>query len=234
MAIISPSDIVRSVMNQACTDEMPGPVLRRLPRYLTHVRELNKVGQEWVSSREIAQTLGLTMSTVRQDISHLDLVGVSKRGYEVSKLERVLSETLGAGSIHQTVIVGAGLLGRALALHADFEESGFVTCAIFDAAPHIVGTSVGPLVVKPMTELQSITQEFNVDIGVIAVPADAAQSVADQLVGTGILGILNLAHSHLHVPKHVYMVEARIIARMQEIAYAIRAGRMPAAKYSSS
>ena len=234
MAISSRPDIVKIVMSHACTDEMPGPVLRRLPRYLTHVRELNKVDQEWVSSREIAQTLGLTMSTVRQDISHLDLVGVSKRGYEVSKLERVLSETLGAGSIHQTVIVGAGLLGRALALHADFEESGFVTCAIFDAAPHIVGTSVGPLVVKPMGELDSIVREINVDIGVIAVPANAAQSVADQLVGAGILGILNLAHSHLHVPKHVYIVEARIIARMQEIAYAIRTGKTFAAKSASS
>ena len=227
-------DNLLNAMIHTCTSDMPGPVLRRLPRYLTHVRELKKADQEWVSSRQIAQTLGLTMSTVRQDISHLDLVGVSKRGYEVIKLERVLSETLGAGSIHHTVIVGAGLLGRALALHADFEESGFVTCAIFDSAPQIIGTSVGPLAVKPINELEPILREYAVDIGVIAVPASAAQGVADQLVNAGISGILNLAHSHLHVPKNVYMVEARIIARMQEIAYAIRTGKKPAAETASS
>lgn len=204
---------------------LPGPVLRRFPRYLTHVRELKKVRQEWVSSREIAETLGLTTSTVRQDMSHLDLTGVSKRGYLVSRLEDVLGEVLGAKTEHRNVIIGAGLLGRALALHADFEEHGFKTVAIFDASPKIIGRKVGPLTVRAMGQLARVVRDEKVDIGVVAVPAVAAQLVADQLVAAGIQGILNLAHTHLHVPKHVDVVEARILARMQQIAYAIRTRR---------
>lgn len=212
-------------MNDQGNHRLPGPVLRRFPRYLTHVRELKKVNQQWVSSREIAETLGLTTSTVRQDMSHLDLTGVSKRGYEVNRLELVLGETLGARTEHRDVIVGAGLLGRALALHADFEEHGFRTMAIFDCSPKVVGRKVGALTVKPMSQLKKVVREQRVEIGVIAVPAMAAQGVAELLVNAGIKGLLNLAHTHLHVPKHVIVVEARILARMQEIAYAIRTRR---------
>ncbi|MCE9614356.1 MAG: redox-sensing transcriptional repressor Rex [Lentisphaerae bacterium] len=226
--------------NQQDNHRLPGPVLRRFPRYLTHVRELKKVQQQWVSSREIAETLGLTTSTVRQDMSHLDLTGVSKRGYEVNRLEQVLGDTLGAHTEHRNVIIGAGLLGRALALHADFGEHGFKTVAIFDSDPKVIGRKVGPLTVRPMTLLKRMVRDQKVDIGVIAVPAQAAQMVSDQLVAAGIRGILNLAHTHLHVPKTVVVVEARILARMQEIAYAIRKRRsqqpltMPAATPAAS
>ena len=203
-------------------NSLPAPVLRRFPRYLTHVRELKKVNQVWVSSREMAETLGLTTSTVRQDMSHLDLTGVSKRGYAVDRLEHVLGETLGARTVHHNVIVGAGLLGSALALHADFEEHGFRTVAIFDNNPNIVGTDIGPYTVRPMDDLHDIVSGEDVEIGVIAVPAAGAQDVADRLVKAGILGLMNLAHTHLRTPKHVVVVEARLLARMQEIAYAIR------------
>lgn len=201
---------------------LPGPVLRRFPRYLTHVRELKKVNQRWVSSRQIADTLSLTTSTVRQDMSHLEIVGVSKRGYEVNRLEQELGDVLGARTEHRNVIIGAGLLGRALALHADFGEHGFKTVAVFDSDPKVVGRRVGQLTVRPVGQLKRIVRDMRVDIGIIAVPAAAAQLVADQLVSSGIKGLLNLAHTHLHVPRHVVVVEARILARMQEIAYAIR------------
>ncbi|MDA0990854.1 MAG: redox-sensing transcriptional repressor Rex [Verrucomicrobia bacterium] len=201
---------------------LPAPVLRRFPRYLTHLRELKKANQVWVSSREIAATLGLTTSTVRQDISHLDMTGVSKRGYEVSLLEKELGEVLGAQTIHRSVIVGAGLLGRALALHADFEEHGFITAAIFDNNPAIIGEQIEHLKVRPMDDLEATVRDEGVEIGVIAVPADAAQGVADRLCACGIKGLLNLAHTHLHTPSRVVVVEARILARMQQIAYAIR------------
>jgi redox-sensing transcriptional repressor len=212
-------------MDQRDTPRLPGPVLRRFPRYLTHVRELKKANQQWVSSREIAETLGLTMSTVRQDMSHLDLTGVSKRGYEVNRIEEVLGETLGARTVHHNVIIGAGLLGKALALHADFEEHGFRTVAIFDSARSLVGKRVGALVIRPMSQLRSIVRDQKVDIGVVAVPAASAQSVANQLVEAGVKGILNLAHTHLHTPRTVVVVETRILSRMQEIAYAIRTRR---------
>ena len=145
-----------------------------------------------------------------------------KEGYESVLLEAVLSDVLGAGHIHRVVIVGAGLMGRALALHADFEEYGFKTVAILDVDPKIIGEAVGSVTVKPMTALGRIVKRWDVDIGIIAVPAAAAQPVADKLVAAGIRGLMNLAHTHLSIPDNIYVVEARLIARMQEIAYAIR------------
>lgn len=201
---------------------LPGPVLRRLPRYLTHVRELKKEGLEWVSSQELAHALGLTMSTVRQDVSHLDLTGVSKRGYEVKRLEAALGQELGASTVHRDVIVGAGLLGCALALHGDLAESGFETVGIFDSDPDVVGKQVGDLTVRPMKDLRRIVRSRRVEIGIIAVPGSAAQEVADRLIECGVKGLLNLAHIHLRVPRGVEVVEARILARMQQLAHAIR------------
>lgn len=201
---------------------LPNPVVRRLPRYLTHVRELRRADLAWVSSRGLAEALGLTSSTVRQDLSHLSLAGVSKRGYETRRLEEVLREELDGRKAHRLVIVGAGYLGCALALHGDLAEHRFETCGIFDNDVAVIGTQVGKLRVKPMSLLRGVVQGKGVEIGIIAVPAHAAQEVADRLVLAGIRGIVNLAYVHLRVPRRVAVVDSRILASLQELAYAIK------------
>lgn len=206
---------------------IPDPVIRRLPRYLTHVREMKKAQEVWVSSADLAAGLALTTSTVRQDISHIDVTGVPKRGYRVAELERVLGNVLGAGAVHRVVIVGAGLLGRALTLHAELSENGFDVYAIFDNAKSAVGRKVGPLTVQSIDKLARIVRDGRVEMGVIAVPPAAAQLVANQLVEAGVRGLLNLAHAHLHVPHGIHIVEARLLARLQQLAYAVRASRTP-------
>jgi redox-sensing transcriptional repressor len=206
---------------------IPGPVIRRLPRYLTHVREMKKAQEVWVSSADLAGALGLTTSTVRQDISHLNVTGVPKRGYRVLELERVLGEVLGAGAVHRVAIIGAGLLGRALALHAELADNGFDVCAIFDNAKGVVGRKVGSLTVQSIDDLNRIVRDCRVELGVIAVPQASAQSVADLLVKAGVRGLLNLAHAHLHVPRGIHIVEARLLARLQQLAYAVRASKAP-------
>lgn len=203
---------------------IPAPVIRRLPRYLIRVRELRRAGRTWASSADLAEALDLTPSTVRQDVTHLDLAGVAKRGYEISRLEAALSAKLGADARHPCVIVGGGLLGRALALHGDMTEHGFLPKAILDADPRRVGRRVGELRILPMSRLAATVRARRATIGIIAVPAAAAQDVADRLVAAGIRGILNLAHRHVRVPARVPVVEARILARLQELAYAIRTG----------
>lgn len=202
--------------------EIPGPVVRRFPRYLTLIREMKQAGQQWVSSRDLSTALGVTTSTIRQDMSHLDVEGVPKRGYDITTLEAAISGVMGANVRHPVVIIGAGLLGRALALHGEWAQNGFDVCAIFDRDATVIGTDVGTLTVRPMEELKTIFDSDSVDIGVLAVPPASAQSVADQLVAAGASGILNLSHAHLEVPDGVAIVEARILARLQELAYAVR------------
>lgn len=204
---------------------LPQPVIQRLPKYLTHVHELCKADGEWVSSGDLADALGLTSSTVRQDLSHLDLTGVSKRGYSTRRLETVLRRELGTDRLQRIVIVGAGHLGSALSLHGALKENGFETSGIFDARDDIVGKKVGRFKVRAMSALPSVVRNRGVEFGIIAVPAEGAQRVADQLVLAGVKGLLNLAYVHIRVPKKVALVDARILASLQELSYATRAIR---------
>ncbi|WFB35411.1 redox-sensing transcriptional repressor Rex [Kiritimatiellota bacterium B12222] len=203
------------------TDQIPHPVIRRLPKYLVHVQELREDGVEWASSQDIADALGLTSSTVRQDLSHMDLRGISKKGYETSQLEAVLRQVLGADIMHHVVIIGAGHLGRALAEHGAFARRGFDIGALFDQDESLIGKSYGAVQVMSMDELATQADKMQIDIGIIAVPSAAAQEVAEQLVAVGVKAILNLAYKHVKVPAHVTVVDARIMESLQELAYAL-------------
>lgn len=204
---------------------IPHPVIRRLPKYLVHVQELREEGVDWASSQQIADALGLTSSTVRQDLSHIDLAGISKKGYETVQLEGVLRQILGADVLHRVVIMGAGNLGRALAEHGAFSERGFEIVALFDTDPNLVGKTYGSAKVLPAEKLTEVTTELDIDIGIIAVPGSAAQLVADALVRLGVRAILNLAYKHIRVPEQVHLVDARIMESLQELAYALGKNR---------
>lgn len=203
------------------SDDMPKPVIRRLPKYLVHVQELREEGVDWASSRDIAGALGLTSSTVRQDLSHMDLRGISKKGYETSQLEAVLRQILGADRMHRVFIIGAGNLGRALAEHGAFSRRGFEICGLFDVDPKLIGRSVGSAKVMSMESLPEQAKQTRIDIGIIAVPSQAAQAVADTLVEAGVRAILNLAYKHVQAPPEVTVVDARIMESLQELAYSL-------------
>lgn len=209
-----------TVQGEQC--RIPAAVIRRLPKYLTYAQRLRLAGVEWVSSFELAEGLGLTSSTVRQDLSHIDFSGISKRGYSTAGLDAALAATLGADHEICCAVVGAGNLGRALALHEEFLRQSFNICAIFDSNPAVVGKRVGKLVVKGMSEIPAVVCGQDVDIGIVAVPPDAAQQVADLLILAGVRGLLNLTTAHLVVPWKVPVVDARILASLRELAYAIK------------
>jgi len=207
-------------------DEKPIPVsvVRRLPKYLTHAQQLRAQGMEWVSSATLGEALGLTPSTVRQDLSHVDFQGVSKRGYSIAGLELVLARTLGVDRDIVCVLVGAGNLGRALALHGEFARQGFKIEAVFDNHPAVVGKRVGRLTVTAMADLSAKVRELRAEIGIVAVPHEEAQAVADVLLGAGVRGILNLTTAHLLLPSDVAVVDARILSSLRELAYSVKFG----------
>lgn len=205
--------------------EMPQSVIRRLTRYLTHTQMLCLQGVKWISSQDIADNLGLTSSTVRQDLSHLDFSGVSKRGYETSGLERVLAEVLGANVQWRMIVVGAGNLGKALALHEEFSRRRFNIVGIFDADKRKIGTKLGNLTILSQLKIPTVVAEKKVDIGIIAVPASSAQQVADILIMSGVKGILNLALTHIVAPKRVPVIDSRVVSSLLELSHTIKFGR---------
>ena len=200
---------------------IPPTVVKRLTRYLAHVRRLAAGETEWVSSHEIAEALGLTSSTVRQDLSHIDFSGISKRGYETSGLQRVIESVLGADRTWHMIVVGAGNLGRALTLHEDFQRHGFHIVGIFDNDDGKIGKKVGRFVVQGMRRTASFVKANDVEIGIIAVPAVAAQGVAAHLAAAGVRGLLNMSQTHIAVPEDVRVVDARIVASLQELSHGL-------------
>lgn len=201
---------------------IPPSVLKRLTKYYPYIQELREQGVEWISSHQIAERLGLTSSTVRQDLSYIDFSGISQRGYETSGFQQVLCSVLGADISWKLVVVGAGNLGQALALHGEFARRGFNICGIFDSDPGKIGQHVGSRVIQDVRDIPPVVGEKKVDIGVIAVPSGAAQAVADLLVASGVKGILNFTVTHLTLPDRVNVVEARIVASLLELSYAIK------------
>ena len=213
----------KSGMNTRICETLPEPVVRRLTKYLSYTARMTEEGVEWVSSADIGDALGLTGSTVRQDLAHISAGGVTHRGYNVERLHKMLRELLGADRGWCVVIVGAGNLGCALAQHGDFDRYSFKICGIFDNDPTVIGKKVGDLKVAPMSELGEAVRVNGVEMGILAVPCEAAQEVTDELVAAGIHGILNLAYAHVRVPEGVALVNARILERLQELACLLNA-----------
>ncbi|MBN1525897.1 MAG: redox-sensing transcriptional repressor Rex [Spirochaetales bacterium] len=198
-------------------------VVERLTKYYMYLRMISSstTGQ-WISSKEIAAALELTSSTVRQDISYLsEYKGISKRGYHINDLVSTLEAVIGISTPCSAVIIGAGNFGRALLLHQEFRKQGFVITSIFDANPQLIGTKIDDYTIQCISELSAVIQKQAITVGIVAVPAEAAQDVADKLVTAGVTGILNLSVTMLHVPEYVALVNSRIIIDLMKLSFQI-------------
>ncbi|MCS7175305.1 redox-sensing transcriptional repressor Rex [Pseudothermotoga sp.] len=186
---------------------LPKPTFERLKLY--H-RLLLDVDEEYISSESIARILKVQPEQVRKDLSYLKTVGKPKVGYRVDELKKELDELFGVRKETNVIIVGAGRLGTALANYPGFERYGIEIVGIFDNDPQKIGQFVSELVVLPLKDLKRVVKRFNVEIGVICVPKESAQEVANLLVACGIRGIWNFAPVNLEVPSDVLVVNEDI------------------------
>jgi redox-sensing transcriptional repressor len=183
------------------------------------MRQLRKKNLKWISSHRIAKHLGLTSVTVRQDLTYLDFYGVGKRGYLTAGLEKTLSEFFSTHTENRMAVVGAGNIGQALVRYEEFSKRGFNICGLFDSDENKIGTQVEDLTVQAIDDLPNVIRKENIKIGIIAVPPEVAQSVADQLILSGIQGLLNLSTIHIITPKSLPIVEVRIVNSLRELVY---------------
>lgn len=194
----------------------------RLTQYLTLVKEARERGTQWLTSKDIADALELTSATVRKDLTHVDILGKTHWGYETGELEHALTTALGADRQWRVVIMGAGNLGRALAQHEEFRRQGYDVRAIFDNDPAKSGKSIGGAPVMNLDSIGDFLRKEKIQIGIIAVPATAAQEIADVLTKHGIRGILNLTTAHIVTPAGVSVVHSRILASLQQLSHDLR------------
>ncbi|MFN8125437.1 MAG: redox-sensing transcriptional repressor Rex [Candidatus Nanopelagicales bacterium] len=197
------------------TRDIPAATLARLPLYHRVLGQLRDDDVTTVSSAELAELTGVNSAKVRKDLSHLGSYGTRGVGYDVAYLDYQISRGLGITTDATVLIVGAGNLGRALASYAGFASRGFRVLGLLDIEP--TGQQVGPVEVGPLSDLERIAE--TTDIGVVAVPAAAAQEVCDRLVAAGITSILNFAPAVLTVPADVEVREVDLGLELQILAF---------------
>ncbi len=209
--------------------EIPEVVINRLPVYARALAALAEEGATVVSSQELGERLDVTPAQIRKDLSYFGRFGKQGRGYNVETLLVRLREILGLDRQWRVCVVGVGRLGQAIVEYGGFSPQGFQIVAGFDSDPALVGKHVGNMEVLPTAELESYLRANHVDIGIVAVPAAAAQDVVDRLVNSGIRAILNYAPMTPHVPPGVTMRHVDPVIAMQSMTFYIK-GREGAAK----
>src|SRR5919108_6021668 len=184
-------------------DRLTVGVAARLSRYLQVLTQAKKMGKERISSQEISDYTNINATQIRRDLSGFGKFGKRGVGYSVDSLLGEIRKILRTRGQHNIALVGAGRLGQAIASSPIFAEHGINIAAVFDTDPEKVGDAVGRVRVSDYDELASAVRETNIIVGVIAVPADEAQRVANDLVGAGVRILFNYSEALLDVPSDV-------------------------------
>lgn len=188
-------------------DKVPSAVIRRLPRYYRRLDELHQIGAVRVSSGDLAKSMGLTASQIRQDLSCFGGFGQQGYGYNVEKLRDEVGEILGMNQGNTAVILGVGNLGRALMKNFSFENHGFRLVAAFDSLEALVGNSINSVPILDVAGLEDYLSAHPVSVGILAVPQDAAAEMAVRLVKAGVRGIWNFTNRDLSIQDPNVIVE---------------------------
>jgi redox-sensing transcriptional repressor len=178
-------------------------VAARLSRYLQVLTQARKMGKETISSQELSDYTHINSTQIRRDLSGFGKFGKRGVGYKVESLVEEIRKILRTSGQHNIALFGAGNLGQAIASSDIFADHGFRVVAMFDVDPAVVGTQVGPLAVKDFSELGQVVADEEIVVGVLAVPAAAAQQVADRLIEAGVTIIFNYSEQLLQVPPEV-------------------------------
>ena len=182
-------------------------VIRRLPRYYRHLNDLHQAGVERISSNALGNSLGLTASQIRQDLSCFGEFGQQGYGYNVNTLRDEVADILGMNRGHTAVILRVGNLGRALMENFHFDRSGVTLAAAFDVMPELVGREVSGVPVHHVDQLETYLTQHPASIGVLTVPGRVAPGIANRLVRSGVKGIWNFTNIELSLAAPDVVVE---------------------------
>ncbi|HKT43599.1 MAG TPA: redox-sensing transcriptional repressor Rex [Gaiellaceae bacterium] len=184
-------------------DRLTVGVAARLSRYLQVLTQARKMGKMRISSQEIAEYTNINATQIRRDLSAFGKFGKRGVGYNIDSLLGEIRKILRTQGQHNIALVGAGRLGQAIASSAIFAEHGINIAAVFDTDPEKVGSPIGHVTVSEYGTLPEAVREKNIIVGVLAVPASAAQRAADDLVGAGVKIIFNYSEALLETPSDV-------------------------------
>ncbi len=198
---------------------IPDIVIGRLPVYLRALTHLAQSGKTNTSSHELGRRLGISSAQIRKDLSHFGEFGKQGTGYNIGYLVDQLREILHLNREWRVAVVGAGFLGHALVHYQGFQHRGFRMAWVFDSQADVIGEEMNGIVVQHIDELEEMAKSEHIQMAIIAVPAAAAQEVADRLVSAGVKSILNYAPINLSVPDDVQVKYSDPVTQMQHMTF---------------
>lgn len=194
--------------------KIPEPTLRRLPWYLAYAKLARQEGETHLSSTQIAQKIGIDASQVAKDFSFITLSGKTRVGYEIDELITTLDQFLGFANSHKAFLFGAGSLGSSL-LHDDgLKQYGLEVMAAFDIKVELVGTQINRIPIQHLDRFVEIQTQTGVQIGILTVPVNRAQEVADIMIAGGIKAIWNFTPFRIRVPEDIVVQNTSLYAHL--------------------
>lgn len=200
---------------------VPKAVVNRLSLYLRELQHLVRDGHETTSSSHLGSLLGFTDAQVRKDLAYFGHFGYPGIGYRCDELISAIRRILGTDRGWPVVMIGTGNLGQALLGYRGFANQNFRIVAAFEIDPAKIGTSINGVPVHDLDDLPAIVGRHKIKLGMIAVPAAAAQNVADQLVAAGVEGIVNFAPVTINLPEGVSQVGVDLAIELEQLSFAV-------------
>lgn len=203
---------------------IPKPTAKRLNLYAREVQMLIDAGQHKVNSSDLGGRVGVKSNQVRKDLAYLSRDeeagdrGRAGIGYDCERLLSGIERLVGAQKRWSLALFGVGNIGRALLSYASFDEEGYPIAAVFDANEKMVGKRIGRWEVQPISQLARTIKSRRIPIGILAVPREAAQGLADQLCAAGVVGLLNFAPMQLSVPPHVVVINIDLTITLKQLS----------------
>ena len=197
-------------------------VIRRLPRYYRFLGELEDQQISKISSRELSERMHLTASQIRQDLNCFGGFGQQGYGYNVSELRKEIGRILGVDKHRKTMLIGAGNLGTALAVHINFEKSGCSLIGIFDSNKKIVGNPLGKLTITDIDDLEKFCRENKPEVAVLCIPKSVTKEIVDRLTELGVRSFWNFSHYDINVEhKNIIVEKVKIGDSMLTLSYGV-------------
>jgi redox-sensing transcriptional repressor len=196
----------------------------RMSLYLRHLEGLQREGATKVSSGQLGDALGITDAQVRKDLAALGSLGHPGIGYATPDLIAAIRRALGIDRDWGVALVGVGNLARALLRYRGFQQRGFRIVALFDADKALVGQWVDGLEIQSPERMAAVVAATGAELGVLTVPSESAQAVADALVAAGVRGLLNFAPVVLRLPPGVSLVSVDLTVQLEQLAFLVQVG----------
>lgn len=202
-------------------ESIPDPAVRRLSLYLRQLEAFGRKKRTTISSKHLGESLNLTDAQVRKDLAYFGQFGHPGVGYRVGDLIARIRKILGTDKTWNVALVGAGNLGKALSGYKGFKPKGFRLVAVFDNDPAKVGKRLGPFTIQRLSQIGKVARREHIRLAILAVPADSAQQVADQVVAAGVRGLLNFAPVSITLPPDVALSAVDVAVHLEQLSFQV-------------